>query len=334
MDRQRVHIIGEAGTNHGGSLETGRRLIEVAARSGCDSVKFQIIIPEELYVPALWQDNVRIENPVVAARRRGMLSETAIRDLASFASEQGIPLSASVFGADSLRLLEDLRPPYVKIASCDLDNHLLLEQAAASGLPVIVSTGMSDLGDIESAVRVLDRAGASEPVLLHCVSIYPARLESMNLSFIDTLRTAFGLPVGLSDHTESSLAAAIAVAKGATWIEKHFTLDRAAEGFDHAYAMEPDMLSAFVADVRAAESAVSRPPCKLTEAELETRKRARRALYAAHDLPRGHILTAQDILLVRPTGPLAADRYHEVCGCRLRSDVQRFQPLDWSLLEP
>ena len=165
---------------------------------------------------------------------------------------------------------------------------------------LILSTGMSDLKDIEASVKVFEKVGKAPLVLLHCVSIYPSPVEMMNLDFIDVLKSNFGVEVGLSDHSESSLAAGIAVSKGVTWFEKHFTFDRGAEGFDHAYAMEPDMLAQYVTDLEDCYKACQPKAVKLSETESSVRERARRSLYAARDLKQGHTLSADDILIVRP----------------------------------
>lgn len=321
------HIIAEAGTNHNGSRATAERLIEVARFAGANSVKFQIIYPEGLYLTRLWQDGSLVSNPVVDARRNQMLSDDDYHGLADKARVAGIPLSASVFDARGVALLDSLDPPYLKIASTDLNNGPLLTTAAERGRRMIVSTGMSSLGEIERAVEIITATGNRDLVLMHCVSVYPCPTERMNLGFLDTLRTAFGFPVGLSDHTESSIAAAIAVAKGATWIEKHFTLDRTSEGFDHAYAMEPDALAAYVADVRAAAAACAPVDGKLGEQERTVRKRARRALYTTRDLAPGEELVADAVQIVRPEGPLAPNDLPLILGRRLRRAVRAFDPL-------
>ena len=188
---------------------------------------------------------------------------------------------------------------------------------------------MATLPEIERAVLHLQSVGPVDLVLMHCVSVYPCPTERMNLSFLDTLRAEFGLPVGLSDHTETSLAAAVAVGKGATWIEKHFTLDRAAVGFDHAYAMEPEMLTRFIADVRACDAACRPQPQKIQSAEAGVKQRARRALYAARDIAPGETLTESDFLIVRPEGPLAPPDAEKVLGRKTARGFRRFEPLNW-----
>lgn len=324
-----VHIIAEAGTNHGGSLETGRQLVDAAGAAGADSVKFQIIHPEGLYLPEFLVNGGYVANEVFARRQAAMLSDDDWRRLADHAGERRLPLSASVFDRRGLDLLDALDAPYIKIASCDLNNTPFLTEAAGRGRRLIVSTGMSTLPEIAGAVAAMRRVGPVELVLMHCVSIYPCPVAQANLGFIDILSREFGLPVGYSDHTESSVAAAIAIAKGASWIEKHCTLDRTAAGFDHAYAMEPGMLQAYVADLRAAAAALRSPAEKIQPAEASVRQRARRALYAARDLQPGEAIDDADILIVRPEGPLAPEDVTRVVGRRAGRVIRRFEPITW-----
>jgi sialic acid synthase SpsE len=179
---------------------------------------------------------------------------------------------------------------------------------------------MSTLGDIEKTVDALHKEGVrgERLVLLHCVSAYPASLRETNLAFIQTLRRAFGTAVGFSDHTLGREAACAAVALGATWIEKHFTVDRGLEGLDHRHALEPGELKEYVGAIRDIEASLSPRVHKIAAAEAETRKRARRGIYAARDLPEGHVLAAADLLIVRPEGPIPADEADALIGGRLK----------------
>jgi N,N'-diacetyllegionaminate synthase len=322
-----IHIIAEAGTNHNASRLAAERLIDAAAEAGADSVKFQIIYPEGLYVPKLRQNGHFEENVVLATRRAGMLADDDYRQLAGYARQRKLPLSASVFDRRSLELLNELDPPYIKIASCDLNNSPLLKQAAECGRKLIVSTGMATLGEIERAVSDIVITGNHDLVLMHCVSVYPCQTRQMNLGFLQVLKTAFGFPIGLSDHTENSLAASAAAALGVSWIEKHFTLDRKSPGFDHAYAMEPAALQQYVQDVRDITAALTPAPTKIGEAEAKVKTRARRALYAARDIAPGETLRERDILVVRPEGPLAPNDLSRVVGRPSRRAVQQYEPL-------
>lgn len=327
-----VQIIAEAGTNHGGDLAVAKRLVDAAVASGADSVKFQMIYPEGLYLPSFFRDGSYEANTVFEQRAAAMLADDEYRELAAYCRATGLPFAATVFDERGIALVDELDVPYVKTASCDLNNSRLLTACAETGRKVVISTGMATLEEIERAVSDVLATGNSDVVLMHCVSIYPAPLEQMNLSFIPVLQAEFGLPVGLSDHTENSLASAIAIGMGATWIEKHFTLDRTATGFDHAYAMEPDMLARFVDDVRSCETATSPHQDKLMATELDVKARARRSVYAARDIAAGETITESDLLVVRPEGPLAPNEAADVVGKLANVPIARFQAIARELL--
>ena len=269
----RVHIIAEAGVNHNGDVDTALRLIDAAKAAGADSVKFQIINPEGLYLPRILTNGNYEDNPAISARRQTMLSDDDYRRLAAYCREQAIGFSASVFDRQGLDLLDELEVPYFKVASTDLDNVAFVREVAERGRRVVLSTGMSTMPEIERTVEAVRATGNRDLVLLHCVSVYPADLSIMRLAFIDELR-ALGYPVGLSDHTQSSIAAAIGVAKGISVLEKHYTLDRAQDGFDHANSLDPAEFERYVGDVRDAEAALDPEMPKVGDAEATTAQRA------------------------------------------------------------
>jgi sialic acid synthase SpsE len=325
--RNDLHFIAEAGTNHGGQLSVARDLAQIAADAKADSVKFQLIYPEGLYLPEQRTESGAYEASEVFEKRRAMmLTDDQWRELAARCRDLAIPMSASVFDERGVKLLDELDAPYLKFASCDLNNSALLRAGAETGRRLIVSTGMSTLGEIERAVLDLTGAGAENIVLLHCVSAYPAATRDMNLSMIRTLESAFGFPVGLSDHTESSAAASAAVALGATWFEKHFTYDRGADGFDHAYAMEPAGLASYIDDVRSVAQALAPSPKKLRPAEEAVAPRARRGLWVARDIPAGQTITKDDVVVVRPAGPMAPNSASEIIGRTTTRPLARFEP--------
>jgi len=329
---EHIHIIAEAGTNHNGKLETAKALADAAKQAGADSVKYQLIYPEGLYLPKFYKDGSYTENDVFKKRAAGMLSDKDYHELAAYCKDIGVPFTASLFDLRGLDLLESLDVPYFKTASCDLNNIPLLVKVAERGRKMVISTGMARLAEIENAVSAVFSTGNTNVVLMHCVSVYPATLSIMNLAFIDTLRYAFGVPVGLSDHTENSLAAAVGVSKGVTWIEKHFTLDRKSPGFDHAYAMEPSLLKQYISDVRDCESACRSQLKKIQDPEAQVKSRARRGLYAARDIGAGEMLEMEDILIVRPEGPLVPADVIQVIGRVAERAIHQYEPLSYDLL--
>ena len=330
-----VHIIAEAGSNYNGEVALGLKLNAAAAAAGADSVKYQIIYPEGLYLPGDYAYGHYDIREVRRIREQGVLTSEQWHSLCRDARERGLGFSASVFDTRGLDLLCEMDPPYIKTASCDLNNLRFLREIAARGRRIVVSTGMSSLGDIERAVGELHKEGVhgEKLVLLHCVSSYPTPLRDANLAFIDTLRRAFGSAVGFSDHTLGREAACAAVALGATWIEKHFTIDRTLEGFDHKHAMEPGELRDYVSAIRDVEASVTARVQKVGPAEADTRKRARRGIYAARDLPAGHVLTDEDLLIVRPEGPIPADAASGLIGGRLRQPLSAHSALSLAIVE-
>ncbi|MFQ5805855.1 MAG: N-acetylneuraminate synthase family protein [Phycisphaerae bacterium] len=331
MIPSRIHIVAEAGTNHNGCVETGKRLIDVAVNAAANSVKFQMIFPAGLYLPQFYRGGRYEDSEVFAQRARAALTPDDYRMLAAYAAERGIRFSASAFDREGIALLDELDVDFIKIASCDLNNAPLLRAAAETGRKLAISTGMAQLEEIAEAVEGVYACGNRDIVLMHCVSVYPCPLEQMNLAFIDVLQREFAVPVGLSDHAETSLAAAMAVAKGVTWIEKHITLDRSAAGFDHAYAMEPAAFAAYVNDVSAAAAACQPREQKISAAETEVKRRARRALYAARELPAGSKITEADVLVVRPEGPLPPTALPRVVGQTVHRAVRKYEPLTWEM---
>lgn len=330
-----THIIAEAGSNYNGNVGLGKQLNAAAAAAHASSVKFQIIFPEGLYRPGRYAYGHYDIDDVRRIREEGVLQTAQWEELSRDARERGIAFSASVFDTKGLDLLCRMDPPYIKTASCDLNNLRFLREIAARGKTMVVSTGMSSLGDIEKAVSALDKEGirGERLVLLHCVSAYPAQLKDTNLAFLPTLRNAFGTAVGFSDHTLSSEAACAAVALGASWIEKHFTTDRSLPGFDHQHALEPADLTTYVQAIRDMEESMRAKINKIGEAEAYTRQRARRGLYVTRDLPVGHVLTHEDIAVLRPEGLLAADEIDHVIGHRLRHCVGAHEPLSMTAID-
>jgi sialic acid synthase SpsE len=192
---------------------------------------------------------------------------------------------------------------------------------------------MSTLKDVENTVNHITKTGFHDIVLLHCVSVYPAKTEQTNLRFITTLKKEFGFEVGFSDHTATSHAACMSLTLGATWFEKHFTEDKTQKGLDHAYALEEHELKAYVDDLNAAFVALSPKHEKISDKEYYTRKRARRSLYAAKDLPVGHIIRDDDVLCVRPENVMQADEIDILIGAVLKSEIKKYQPFTRDIIK-
>jgi len=320
-----VEIIAEAGSNHNGSVDMAKALVDAAARAGADSVKFQFIFPDGLYLPEILVGHEYRPLPAFRRRQEEQLSRQEWREVWEHARDRGIPASASVFDGSGIELLSGLGAPYAKVASTDLTNLELIAQACEAFERVIVSTGMGTLAEVDRTYRfVTGNFPDVDLVLLHCVSVYPCPVPSANLDRMHILASAFACPVGYSDHTLGNVASALAVHDGAPVVEKHFTLDRSLPGFDHRHALEEKDLVDFVGTLRSVSEMAAPAQKGAMDAEETTKKRARRGLYAARDLPAGYVLRREDLLYVRPA--TESDLQPEVLiGAVLEVPVRRFQ---------
>lgn len=320
---QPCFVIAEAGVNHNGSLDLARRLVDVAAQSGADAIKFQTFRAERLVSPAAPKADYQLqttdaEESQFAMLHRLELSAEAHHELMAYARAQNILFISTPFDEESADLLEDLGVGAFKIPSGEITNLPFLEHVARKGRPMIVSTGMATLGEVETAVDAIERAGNDAIVLLHCVSNYPAAPEDVNLRAMHTMQVAFGLPVGYSDHTTGAEVALAAVALGACALEKHFTLDRSLPGPDHRASLEPDELRALLHGVRRVEAALGSGRKQPAASEQNTAAVARKSLVAARALSAGERLGAADIAIRRPGSGLPPAMLPYITGRTLR----------------
>ena len=315
---QPCFIIAEAGVNHNGRLDLARRLVEVAGRAGADAVKFQTFRAERLVTAdapkAEYQRRATdAEESQYDMLRRLELSTEAHQELIDYCREQGILFMSTPFDEESADALEALGVPGFKIASGEITNLPLLAHVARKKRPMIVSTGMACLGEVEAADGAISATGNRRFALLHCVSDYPALPGDANLRAMHTLQAAFGVPVGYSDHTEGAAVALAAAALGACIIEKHFTLDRSLPGPDHRASVEPEELSRLVQGIRTVEAALGHGRKEPARAEAATAAAARKSLVASRDIPAGTVLTDDLIAVKRPgTGLPPSMRPHLV----------------------
>ena len=331
-------IIAEAGVNHDGSLERARRLVDVAWASGADAVKFQTFKADRLVTldapKAEYQlRNTGADESQYEMLRRLELTEDAHLELMGYCSAKGILFMSTPFDEESADFLDEIGVAVFKMPSGEITNLPFLTHVAGKGKPMIVSTGMADLNEVETAVRCIEAAGNVDIVLLHCVSDYPAQPADVNLHAMKTIQSAFNVPVGFSDHTLGFEVALAAVALGACVIEKHITIDRGLPGPDHAASLEPDELKQMVRAIRNVEAALGHGRKQPTEAEARTAAVARKSLIAARDLPAGTILTAELIAIRRPGTGLAPAMRTQLIGRKLRKNVRAGELLNLEMLE-
>lgn len=332
-----VFIIAEAGVNHNGSLERAKELVKAAKDSGADAVKFQTFRAERLATrtaeKAKYQKATTAkEESQLSMLRRLQLGESAHRTLLEFCRKSKIQFLSSPFDDESADLLTKIGLPIFKIPSGEITNLPFLRHIAKKKKPMILSTGMSNLGEVEEAVHTIKTEGPCELSLLHCVTEYPAPYDEINLRAMETLRQAFGLPVGYSDHTPGIEVAVAAVALGAVIIEKHLTLDQSLPGPDHKASLEPLQFSQMVQSIRnvslALGNGVKRPaPCEIPNMTV-----ARKSVVAARDLDAGHKIAAVDLLVKRPGNGIPPKQLPLVIGRHVRKAVRQDELITWKAL--
>jgi N-acetylneuraminate synthase/N,N'-diacetyllegionaminate synthase len=337
-----VFVIAEAGVNHNGDPELAFKLVDAAVEAGADAVKFQT-----------WQtDNVlRKGTPLVGYQSQNTdyadmyelikaleLSPETFMKLKVHCDRRGIRFMSTAFDMPSLDMLvKSIGVDVLKIPSGEADNILFLRACARTGLPVIFSTGMCSLEEIDIAIEAMRevwKSGAGHPqlTLLHCTTAYPTPSADVHLRSMPTLADRYGLPVGLSDHSEGITAAIAAVAMGATVIEKHMTLDRGLPGPDHAASLEPGRMKEMIDAIRETENMLGSPLMEIRKIETDTIKLVRRSLVAARDIAAGETITEAMILPMRPQTGIPASAVDQVVGRRAGEACRRGEVLQWSML--
>lgn len=308
-----VCVVAEIGVNHDGDVARALQLVDAAAFAGADAVKLQLFNPRHLLSnqAQLAEYQKASDSSVFDMLDRLKLSPEAMVTIRRAAHRLGLGFVVTPFSLEQIEDLDQLDVDAVKIASPDVVNLPLLKAAAELGLPMIVSTGTSDLEEIAGATGIISDRPCC---LLHCISSYPAPAAAASLYAMQAMRDRFGLPVGYSDHTTELLTGALAVAAGACVIEKHLTYDRRAAGPDHAASFDAQQFRQYVRLIRQAES-MTGPVCKVVEAsEQEVRRISRQSVCAVRDLPAGHVLRREDLTVKRPGTGVAAARLEEVFG--------------------
>lgn len=329
-------LVAEISANHNQDISRAEAIIRAAAEAGADAVKLQTYTADTLTIPC---DNeyFRIRGTCWQGRTLYDLYQEAYTPwewhprLMGLANELGMACFSTPFDASAVDFLESLNVPCHKVASFEAVDISLLKKIACTGKPVIMSTGMATLAEIDEAVRTLRENGASDLVLLKCTSSYPAPAEEANLRTIPHLAQTFGCKVGLSDHTMGSAVAIAAIALGATVIEKHFTLARADGGPDGSFSMEPQEFKQMVTDVRTVEKALGEISYSCTKKEMESRV-FRRSLFVVKDMEAGEVFTEDNIRSIRPGYGLHTRYYAEFLGKKITRDVRKGTPLTWDLM--
>lgn len=332
-----VYVIAEAGVNHDGDLDVALRLVDAARVAGADAVKFQTFDARQLVTADAPQAEYQARNTGRRTSQLAMLQglqldEAAHGRLVEHCRDRGVTFLSTPFDEGSADLLEQLGVPAFKLGSGEVTNLPLIRHVASKGRPMIVSTGMAHLGEVEAAVRAVRLAGSPDLALLHCVSNYPADPADVNLRAMLTLRDTFDVVAGYSDHTVGDEVVLAAVALGAAVVEKHFTLDRARPGPDHAASIEPGALAAMVQRIRAVEASLGHGRKQPAASEQGTAAVARRSVVAACAIETGTVLTAEHLTLRRPGTGLPPSRLPDLVGRAARRDLPAGTVLTWEML--
>ncbi len=315
------YIIAEVNSSHNGSVETAKEMIVKAKECGCDCVKFQSWSPESLYSEEYYQKNP-IARKIVG---KFSLSSDELLELNKFCRKQEIDFSSTPYSEEEVDfLVEECQVPFVKIASMEINHFQFLEYIAKKGVPMVLSTGMSDMDEIHAAVDVIERTGNKQLCLLHCVSVYPAKTETIRLKNIAGLRKEFPeYPIGFSDHTLGITMDIAATAMGTAVVEKHFTLDKSKMGMDNNMALEPDEYSDLVKECRETHVALGTEERIVLPEEMEMRLKMRRSIVAARDLPAGTVLKREDMECKRPGDGVSPNRIDDFVGKKLNTDLNK-----------
>ncbi len=327
-------ITAEIGLNHDGDPKLARQLVQAAADAGIDGVKFQVFradsfISGDIAKAKHQRTSLTSDESLFEMWKRLELPSAELESLSEYARQLGVVFHASPFDQGSVEFLVRLGVPVLKIASGEVTNLPLIRRIAEAMKPIIMSVGMASLGEIEAALDVIRSTGNDEVVLMHCVANYPAELVDTHLRRIPKLRQVFGLPVGYSDHTISPWPCLAAVALGATFIEKHFTLNKKQPGTDHALSADTAEMKTIVQGIRVVEAAMGDERLSLLETEREGRILFRRGLVASQAIASGTVITADMINAKRPATGLEPEHFDLVVGRRARRDLANGASITW-----
>lgn len=332
------YIIAEIGANHNGDINLAKKMIEVAKKAGADAVKFQSWTPESLIAKEEYDENKSYDDGDGGKKHFGSLKQMVEKyylredqhfELKEYCDSISIDFCSTPFSNEEADLLEKLNVPFYKIASMDVNNLSLLSHVAKKQKPIVLSTGMSTLAEIERAIKTIENEGNHEIVILHCISIYPPDYRDIHLRNISMLQQVFPYPIGFSDHTIGVSIPLAAVTLGACLIEKHFTLDKDMPGWDHAVSADPSELEIIVKESKNIYEALGSYSRIVSKAEEDKKLKFRRSLVSASRIEKGQILSENDINAKRPGTGIAPDEMKYVVGRKVNRDLTEDELIQW-----
>ncbi len=330
------YIIAEIGSNHNGDMQLARKFIDSAKSCGCDAVKFQSWTPYSLIAREEYDRNQKYNDSPKKhfGSLREMVEKYYLRrdqhlELKKYCDDTGIIFISTPFSIEEVDFLEELGVPFYKIASMDINHLLLLEHVARKNKPIILSTGMASIAEIENAIKTIEAAGNRQIILLHCIALYPPAYEDINLNNMTMLRQTFGYPVGFSDHSVGVSIPLASVALGSCVIEKHFTLEKDTPGWDHEVSANPEEMRIIAEESRNIVRALGGYQRVVGKAEQEKKLKFRRSIIAKSDLEEGCILTLNDLTFKRPEVGIRPDEARYVVGRKLKRNISRDEVIRW-----
>ncbi|MBA7506959.1 N,N'-diacetyllegionaminic acid synthase [subsurface metagenome] len=335
-DGHPVFIIAEVGSNHNRNMKQAKKLIEVAAEAEADAVKFQTYSAETLYskkTPNPDYLDGKIEQKSVWHLIKDIeLPREWQGELADYSRSHDLIFFSTPFDYKAIEELEQLMVKAYKIASFEIVDLPFLKEIAKTNKPILLSTGMASLGDIEDAINAINEVGKANIALLHCAISYPPQFTDLNLKAIQTLKQAFQLPIGYSDHTMSVIIPSVCVALGACIIEKHFTLDRTLKGPDHIFALIPNELKQMIKNIRDTEMALGTPKKILTKSEENMYKLGRRSIIARKVIPKGKTIGISDLIIKRPGYGIPPKFLNIIIGRKAQKDIDKDDIIMWDMV--
>lgn len=335
-DNKPVFVIAELSCNHNQNFDIAVKTIKAMKESGADAVKLQTYTPDTITIDCD-KKYFQIKEGLWKGKTLYQLYQEAYTPwewqpkLKKIAEDLGLICFSSAFDKTAVDFLEKMNVPVYKVASFEITDIPLIEYIASKGKPMIMSTGIATLTDIEEAVNACKRMGNDQIILLHCVSSYPAQPEEFNLKTMVNLKETFGVEVGLSDHSLTNDAAIASVAMGAKVIEKHFILDRSLGGPDSAFSLVPDEFKSLVVSIRNVEKALGKVDYSLNEKKVKNRKFSR-SLFVVKDIKKGEKFTEENVRSIRPGYGLEPKYYNDVLSAKASCDIEKGTPLKWELI--
>tara|TARA_Y100000389_G_C17450898_1_gene514721 strand:+ start:528 stop:1583 length:1056 start_codon:yes stop_codon:yes gene_type:complete len=324
------YIIAEIGANHNGDIDLAKKMIEYAIKCGCDAVKFQSWSNKSLISKTGYKENTVFTDS--KKKHFGSLKEMVEKyylrkeqhfELKNFCSTKGVDFCSTPFSSEEVDLLNEINVEFFKVASMDINNYPLLKYLAQFQKPILISTGMANLSEIEKAVKTIEKEGNSKIIILHCVAIYPPENKDLNLNNITMLQNTFGYPVGFSDHTLGIVAPLASIALGACIIEKHFTIDKNLPGWDHQISANPNEMKKIVDGSKIIYESLGNYKRIVSKAEEEKKKVFRRSIVLNKNLKIGDIIKEEDISFKRPGTGITIDNINVVLGRRLKKKIKK-----------